>query len=896
MGIYSSSTRSVMRRSAIVASLLASAVTFPAFGQTVTNPGFETGNTNGWTLNGGIWSSGWPPPQSQYSGPATIATVVSAGGTDAITGAPVVFNGNYALKLNNSGGGNDINAASQIVNGYNAAKLYYAWNAVLEPSHGATDSPSFVIKVTDLTSNTVLTNIAYSAYTAQNATGLFRDVNGWVTSDWKVEDIDTIAGHDIKMEFVAIDCLYGGHGGYVYLDGFGNVVPTANAGVSFNPATGVVKGATLLLPIGGSIPDIDTAQPFYTTTALAGGLVNPVFVGGTLRADTANAVTNAFTVQSAGGTIDTNGFNVLFSGAFTGAGGLTKIGLGTATLAAVNTINGSVAINAGALNVSGTLSALDVQVNSGGTLMGRGNVIAPIFVNSGGTLSPGDAIGTMSVTDRVTMRAGSTLAIDIDGRVYNSAGGSGTYDRVVVAGTAGTFIAGGTIAPRLRGITAPATNAFTPVLGDRFTVITAASNSGQFAVAQPASGLAANMRFDVLYNPTNIQLVVTPNNFAVLGAASNWKLNAVRTGAGLDAVRPAAGTRAGTLQSLFNGLYGMDAAGYGYAFQQLSGEVHTNTMSVIGNTVQGMNNLALSAAATNFGGEVCAEDGDRKRRSDGDCMDRRFRPAVWTQLLYQQTQVQDDAVAYDFSNDQKGFIAGVHVVNQPETRIGIGGRYTENDLQSNLHNSAEADGWGLFAYASHDLGPVRLSATGGWSKAKVKTKRDLTLLTGTTTSTAAYDMTAFNAAAEARVNVPIGKGVIQPLVGITHESVSADAVNELNTDPNLALKLAKTKWDVTRSKVGADLSVPMGGPLTFTATGAWRHTISGDATASRVATLGPASWVVSSPISDNDTYEFGAGIAAKLGARTTLRLDYTGFRDGGSYKADRAMLGLSHAF
>ncbi|MEJ6011914.1 hypothetical protein [Novosphingobium aquae] len=319
-----------------------------------------------------------------------------------------MFQGNYALKLNNSGGGNDINAASQIVTSYNAAKLYFAWNAVPEPSHGAEDSTSFVIKVTDLTTNTVLTNIAYSAFTAHNATGLFRDVNGWVATDWKVEDIDTIAGNDIKMEFVAIDCLYGGHGGCVYLDGFGNSNPVPNVGVSFDPATGVVRGASILLPISGT-PDIDTAQPFYTTTAPAGQLVNPNFVGGTLQADTANAVTNAVTVQAAGGTIDTNGCNVLFSGAFSGAGGITKIGLGSAILSSVNTINGSVAVNGGTLNVAGSLSLLDVQGNSGGTL------------------APGDTIGTMSVTDRVTMRAGSTLAIDIDGRNYT--GGAATCSK-----------------------------------------------------------------------------------------------------------------------------------------------------------------------------------------------------------------------------------------------------------------------------------------------------------------------------------------------------------------------------------------------------------------------------------------------------------------------------------
>ncbi|MEJ6011915.1 hypothetical protein [Novosphingobium aquae] len=55
-----------MRRGAFVAGLLATSIATPALGQTVTNPGFETGNANGWTLNGVIWSSGWPPPQSQY--------------------------------------------------------------------------------------------------------------------------------------------------------------------------------------------------------------------------------------------------------------------------------------------------------------------------------------------------------------------------------------------------------------------------------------------------------------------------------------------------------------------------------------------------------------------------------------------------------------------------------------------------------------------------------------------------------------------------------------------------------------------------------------------------------------------------------------------------------------
>ena len=291
-------SRGSVRVGATLAALLVSVAAVPAYAGGVVNPGFETGDTTGWTTEGGYWNGVWPVPASDYQGnPPTLATVVAAGGTDAITGDPLVFAGNYAMKLNDYIGGNDITALSQTVTNYTGNKLYYAFNATLEPSHGATDSPSFLIKVVDKTTNTIVTNISYSAYTAQNATTLFRAVGGFVTTDWKVEDIDTITGHDYELLFVAVDCAYGGHGGYVYVDGFGNTIPTPNAGVSFNPATDVIKGANILIPIGGT-PDIDLAKPFYTTTEVAAATVNPNFVGGTLQVNTVGPVATAFTIQS----------------------------------------------------------------------------------------------------------------------------------------------------------------------------------------------------------------------------------------------------------------------------------------------------------------------------------------------------------------------------------------------------------------------------------------------------------------------------------------------------------------------------------------------------------------------------------------------------------------------
>lgn len=885
-----------------LAALMASVSAVPAYAASsgaVANPGFETGDTTGWTTEGGYWNGAWPVPASDYQGnPPTLATVVAAGGTDAITGDPLVFAGNYAMKLNDSGGGNDITALSQSVTNYTGNKLYYAFNATLEPSHGATDSPSFLIKVVDKTTNTIVTNISYSAYSAQNAPTLFRTVGSFVTTDWKVEDITTISGHDYDLLFVAVDCAHGGHGGYVYVDGFGNAIPTPNAGVSFNPATDVLKGASVLIPIGGTT-DIDLAQPFYTTSAVAGGTVNPNFVGGTLQVDTAGPVGTAFTIQSQGGTIDTNGADTEFSGPISGVGSLAKAGLGTLTLSNVDTIDGGVTVNAGALNIAGTLSTLAVGVNDGATLLGSGNVVSAVDVNSGGTLAPGAGIGTLNVIGSpVTLNAGSTFALDIDGRNYNPAGGAGSYDRLAL-GFGASFVAGGTIAPILRGIADPANNTFLPALGDMFTVVAGGVVSGEFSsVTQPASGMLTNQRFDVLYNPKSVQLVVTPGSFATLGAANKWRKNAIAAGAGLDAVRPAAGTRNGALQSLFNGLYGSNANQYYNSLQQLSGEVHVHSLEVARSGVRDATNLALNAAQSTLNANCDDSYETRRTTADGKpitCDGNRM--AIWTRLLVQVSHFDSDATATGFSNKEQGFVAGIHVINTADTRIGIGGRYSESTLRTSIGSTADINGYSLFGYASHDFGPFSIGAVLGWNSSDVKALRMQNLIVGGGTSSANYTVDGWNAALEARYDLRIGKRtVIRPVIGIVYDETKGGAVKELNGDPNLALNMTEKTLKTWQSKLGLEAAIGMFGSVTARIGGNWLHTLDGDATAVRAVTLGAAKWNVSSVQIKDDVFEFGAGLAADLSSKAKVRIDYMGTRDGSNFKADRATIGLSLAF
>ncbi|HUD27775.1 MAG TPA: autotransporter domain-containing protein [Novosphingobium sp.] len=881
------------------------ALAAPAAAQTVVNPGFETGDASGWTLSGGTWTdvSVWPPVDSTWGGPPNSVTITNAGDFDPFTGTPTVFAGNNAIRLNDANPNYGVTALSQTVNGYAGNKLYYAWNAVLEPSHGATDSPSFIIKVVDKTTGKVINNIAYSAYTAQNTT-IFRTAGRYVTSDWKVEDIDMIAGHDYDLLFVALDCPYGAHSGYVYVDGFGGVVPTANANVDFDPATDITRGSDVLIPIpGGTIPDIDLAKPFYTTVELADGDVNPNFVGGTLQFAAAGDVATALTVQTQGGTLDSNGLDVGLTGGLTGPGGIVKTGEGTLTLSgAISTINETFAVQQGTLAVNSALSSLDVTVASGATLKGTGTIVADVAVAAGGTLAPGNSPGTLVIAaGDVTLADTARLAVEIDGRTYNPAGGAGTYDRLALTSGA-TFQPNGILAPTLRGITG-GNNTYTPAVGDTFTIVAGGTvRAGAFdSVVQPATGLAANTRFDVIYRPTSITIATTPGSFGSFGTSAGWKLNAVSAAQGLDPFRPAAGARSGAFYALFDALYGMDGGALDYAFSQASGEIHADALQMAQSSAQDVSRIALSAAQEPWGcpPEVqtpgAFTEPPPEGAAEGCGIDSASKGAtIWGRYIGQSTEVGEDDTAYGYKRTAQGLIGGFSVVNVDGTRLGLGGSYSNGDIASDVASSADIDTASVFVYGAHRFGSFTIGGVVGWNKADVDTRRSVGLTTGNLLATDGFEIETWTAALDARLDVPLGaRSVVRPVAGIEFARSSADGVAE-DGSATVALVLPKEKWTSARTKLGAEFAIGVGNPVEFGAYANWRHELK-DATAVRTAELGAADWLVSSVEADKDSFEGGGVLSLKLTNAMKVRLEY-GIVRNGEYHTDRGTAGLSIKF
>lgn len=240
-----------------------------------------------------------------------------------------------------------------------------------------------------------------------------------------------------------------------------------------------------------------------------------------------------------------------------------------------STYTGTTGIEAGAtLSVNGSIVS-PVTVYADGMLRGTGSIGNGVLVAAGGTIAPGNSPGTLTVAGPVVLSAGSTAQFDIDGT--GTGNGAGNYSRLILTGASGAITLGGTLVPQLRGITGNASNSYTPTIGTAFNIISAQGGvSGSFAGLTQPAGLADGTRFDALYAPNAVNLVVTPSLYGTR-ALAGW---AAPVGAALDRVRPAAGLAMTPAQAaVFAPLYGLTADRIPLALGQMSPLLYADAIS-----------------------------------------------------------------------------------------------------------------------------------------------------------------------------------------------------------------------------------------------------------------------------------------------------------------------------
>lgn len=179
-------------------------------------------------------------------------------------------------------------------------------------------------------------------------------------------------------------------------------MPVANTSTNFQ---GNLSGTGLFAVSGAG------GNTVLLTGTIGGGITTSVGSGATLLIGSGGNITGPVTTS---GTLNfTSPGNQTLSGVISGTGGL-NISAGTTTLSGNNTFSGPTSIAGGKLVVTGTnTGGGTVTIGSGGVFGGSGSFSGPVIVNSGGSVSPGNSPGTLSV-GATTFAGGGNFDFEIN--------------------------------------------------------------------------------------------------------------------------------------------------------------------------------------------------------------------------------------------------------------------------------------------------------------------------------------------------------------------------------------------------------------------------------------------------------------------------------------------------
>ena len=495
--------------------------------------------------------------------------------------------------------------------------------------------------------------------------------------------------------------------------------------------------------------------------ALGASAGTVTLAGATLRNSAALTSARGFTISASGGTIDSGSNALTLSGAIGGTGNLRLTGTSARTFSGNSSaFAGSTTLAAGSLALPGSLGGL-LTVAAPATLTGAGRAGS---LDLAGTFSPGaaaGAIGTFNVTGDLTIRAGSTLLIDV--------AASRGADRIDAGGRA--LIEGGTVA----------VTALDPDLtytdGTVYRIVNAAGGrTGTFVGLTETS---AFLDFALGYDSTGAFLTTTViRQFPDVALTFNQR----EASSALKDFSRAVGSDA---LAVYNAILILDADAARATFDASSGEIYPTLLA--GRQRAGMaltGRLAARGVAKGNEGLV-----------------------LWGGVLGERANVDADTDrngAYSKA-DSFGLESGLDYREADDAwAIGIGGGWQDGNVHLAARGSrAKTDAWHIGAYGRYGTGGAGFSTVASvvYADADAAVTRQIAFGSIARSALSSVDLRTTAASAEARYGIGNDKMAAGPLVSIDYVSTRLGRIAETGADAlNLSGAGKRDNW--TRIGVG----------------------------------------------------------------------------------------------
>ena len=573
----------------------------------------------------------------------------------------------------------------------------------------------------------------------------------------------------------------------------------------------IINAGTLQLGAGGSL------APTGAMTVNLGGVFD---LNG--HTQTVGEFSGAGNVMLGAGAFTAGGANTTtFSGVMSGTGSFTKAGAGTMTFSGNSTYTGATTVAAGTLLVNGSIgTSSGLTVNAGATVGGTGTLPTTTI---GGTLSPGNSIGTISVNGNLTFVGAGNYLVEVSPAAADRTNATGT---AALGGTVRAVFGPGVYTPRSYTILSAAggrSGTFANLDTDRSAGVYRHARIHQHRCAadpglhpregtEPQSEPAVGRERDPERRQRDRHPAPTP--FFALASLPNGALqNALTQVSGEIATGSAAA-----------GFQSMDL------FLNLMLDPFLETRLADGST-QGRALGFAPEQQTTLPAAMSAYAGLPTKAPPRATFDQRW--TVWGAAAGAAGNYKGDAIVGSSNLDVRGgiFAAGIDYRVSPDTVIGFavaGG--TQSFGLDGIQASGRSNAVQAGVYGSTRLGNAYLSAAAAYGRHDVSTERSVAFTGMFDRLTADYGADSFGGRIEGGYRLAAGDNFgITPYAAVQAQRFQTPNYGEIDRTGILAFALnyAGQSWNDTRTELGARADYRMmmdnGALLTLRGRAAWAH-------------------------------------------------------------------------